>query len=99
MLIDGWDTLLTPRRTLGTICVHLSETGGFFHVRYSTLLHLPPLRFHCVGGCRDRTKDIVSLWSGPITALIYLGTSAAEVELMNVQFRLGYGHNLESSQT
>jgi hypothetical protein len=22
-----------------------------FYVRYSTLLHLPPFRFHCVGGC------------------------------------------------
>ncbi len=29
----------------------------FFYVRYSTLLHLPPLRFHCVGGCSDRTQD------------------------------------------
>jgi len=28
-----------------------------FYVRYSTLLHLPPLRFHCVGGCWDRTLD------------------------------------------
>jgi hypothetical protein len=28
-----------------------------FYVRYSTLLHLPPLRFHCVGGCWDRTQD------------------------------------------
>jgi hypothetical protein len=27
------------------------------YVRYSTLLHLPPLRFHCVGGCWDRTQD------------------------------------------
>jgi hypothetical protein len=31
-------------------------SGGFFgffsfYVRYSTLLYLPPLRFHCVGGC------------------------------------------------
>ncbi len=24
---------------------------GFFSVLYSTLLHLSPLRFHCVGGC------------------------------------------------
>jgi hypothetical protein len=24
---------------------------------YSTLLHLPPFRFHCVGGCCDRTQD------------------------------------------
>ncbi len=28
-----------------------------FYVRYSTLLHLPPLRFHFVGGCWDRSKD------------------------------------------
>jgi hypothetical protein len=27
-----------------------------FHVRYSTLLHLPPLRFHCVGGWRSKTR-------------------------------------------
>ena len=27
---------------------------GFFSVLYSTLFHLPPLRFHCVGGCWDR---------------------------------------------
>ncbi len=34
--------------------------GGFFwifDVRYSTLLHLPPLRFHCVGGGCHRTQD------------------------------------------
>jgi hypothetical protein len=31
---------------------------GFFYVcLYSTLLHLLPLRFHCVGGCWDRTQD------------------------------------------
>jgi hypothetical protein len=35
-------------------------TGGFFWifpVLYSPLLHLPPLRFHCVGGCWDRNQD------------------------------------------
>jgi hypothetical protein len=37
-------------------------TGEFYwifslFVRYSTLLHLPPLIFYCVGGCRDRTQD------------------------------------------
>ncbi len=32
---------------------------GFFsfNVSYSTLLNLPPLRLHCVGGCWDRTQD------------------------------------------
>jgi hypothetical protein len=30
---------------------------GFFYVLYSTLLHLPPLRFHCVRRCWDRTQD------------------------------------------
>jgi hypothetical protein len=29
--------------------------------RYSTLLHLPPLRFHCVGGCWDPTQDCCDL--------------------------------------
>jgi hypothetical protein len=28
-----------------------------FYVLYSILLHLPPLRFHCAGGCWDRTQD------------------------------------------
>ncbi len=27
--------------------------GYAFYVRYSTLLHLPPLRFRGVGGCRE----------------------------------------------
>ncbi len=29
----------------------------FFYMRYSTPFHLPPLRFHCVRGCWDRTQD------------------------------------------
>ncbi len=29
----------------------------FFYVMYPTLLHLPPHRFHCVGGCWDQTQD------------------------------------------
>ncbi len=29
----------------------------FFYVRYSTLLHLPPLRILCVGACWERTQD------------------------------------------
>ncbi len=28
-----------------------------YFVLYQTLLHLPPLRFHCVGGCCDRTQN------------------------------------------
>jgi hypothetical protein len=34
-------------------------TGGIFYifyVLYSTLLHLPPPRYHCVGGCWARTQ-------------------------------------------
>ncbi len=35
-------------------------TGGFWdfsYVLHSTLLHLPPLRIHCVGGCWERSQD------------------------------------------
>ncbi len=30
-----------------------------FFVRYSTVLHLPPLKFHCVRGCWDRTHGLL----------------------------------------
>ncbi len=32
-----------------------------FYGRYSTLLHLPFLKFLCVGGCWDRTQDFATL--------------------------------------
>jgi len=35
--------------------------GLDFYVLYATLLHLPPLRFQCVGGCWDRTQDCTCL--------------------------------------
>ena len=28
-----------------------------FYCRYSALLHLPPFKFYCVGGCWERTQD------------------------------------------
>ncbi len=46
------------------------KSGGFlrfFYVLYSTLLHLPPLRFHCVGGCWDRSNP--GLWHWQSDAL------------------------------
>ena len=44
---------------------HAAGVGGLtkfaffynFFVLYSTLLHLPPLRFHCADGCWERTQD------------------------------------------
>jgi hypothetical protein len=33
--------------------IFYSHFSLHFYVLYSTLLHLPPLRFHCVGGCWD----------------------------------------------
>ncbi len=32
-----------------------------FYVRYSILLHLPPFRFHIVGGCWVETRTVVTL--------------------------------------
>jgi hypothetical protein len=51
-----------PNTTL-TFQVQLS----MFYVLYSTLLHLPPLRFHCVGGCWDRTQDCCDFGIGSQT--------------------------------
>ena len=38
----------------------------FLYVLYSTLLHLPPLRFHCVGECWDRTQDCCDFGMGSL---------------------------------
>ncbi len=35
---------------------HTFQVLGFVYVLYSTLLHVPPLRFNSVGGCWDRTQ-------------------------------------------
>ncbi len=45
------------RYRLSFIWISYIFWGGFFFVLYSTLLHLPPLRFHCADGCWDRTQD------------------------------------------
>ncbi len=40
--------------------IYLKKQGDFliyFYVLYSTLLHLPPLRFHCVGECWNLIQD------------------------------------------
>ncbi len=34
----------------------------FCSVLSSTLLYLPPLRFHCVGGCWKKPKRLLRLW-------------------------------------
>ncbi len=36
---------------------NLYGNGAFFILLYSTLRHLPLLRFHCVAGCWDWTQD------------------------------------------
>jgi hypothetical protein len=37
--------------------VQITTVYSLFITIFSTLIHLPPLRFHCVGGCWDRTQD------------------------------------------
>ncbi len=44
-------------------------SGGFSFLKYFkeiylTVLHLPPLRFHCVDGCWDRTQDNYDFGNG-----------------------------------
>jgi hypothetical protein len=44
------------RLSLGDAKEEYNGKKGDFLVHFSTLLHLPPLRFHCVVGCWDRTQ-------------------------------------------
>jgi hypothetical protein len=50
-------------------------TGGFFvFFGNSTLLHLPPLTFHCVGGCWDQTQRIHLQESKRLNTYLPVGT-------------------------
>ncbi len=44
----------------------------FFSVLYSTLLHLPPLRFHSVGGCQDICDFGIACMSDVLTTRLDL---------------------------
>ncbi len=55
-----WIRICTIKsRILNTAFFHFSWSffDFFLYVLNLTLLHLPTLRFHCVGGCWDRTQD------------------------------------------
>ncbi len=56
-----WWRMLVERYSILTFRYNRIFLDFFFYVRYSTLLHMPPpLRFHCVGGCWDRSQDTVA---------------------------------------
>ena len=55
-----------------------------FYVLYSTLLHLSPLRFHCVGGFWDRTQDCCDFGINSQT-LKALGQISSTMRMLLVQ--------------
>jgi hypothetical protein len=52
-------TQVCPNKQIIMFKIFFFGGGGFFtfFVLYSTLLHLPTLRFHCTDGCWNRTQD------------------------------------------
>jgi hypothetical protein len=56
MLFKEMWVLLKLIPTITVVTVNRGFLFCFFGLN-STLLHLSPLRFHCVGGCWDRTQD------------------------------------------
>ncbi len=54
-------TLLTAEPFFVQNLVQTVEQTGIFYVLYLTLLNLPALRFHCFGGCWDRSPGLLRL--------------------------------------
>ncbi len=62
ILLTGYRTdTLFPQVQSMMLTILKGDFLGFnyvpYPVLYSTLFHQPPLRSHCVGGCRDRDQD------------------------------------------
>ncbi len=62
----------------------------FFFIRYSTLLHLPPLRFHCVGGCWDRTQDCCNFG---IDSQTLCSNHSARSHVQNIKWKIRIYHS------
>jgi hypothetical protein len=65
LLFDIWRTYLLKLRIEEPSHGNLDRGGIFFY--FSTLFHLPPLRFHYAGGCWDRTQDCCDFGIGSQT--------------------------------
>jgi hypothetical protein len=52
-----WNTVWRKRLRLEHMQTVNRTSRRIGFVQYSALLHLPPLTFHCAGGCWDRTQD------------------------------------------
>ncbi len=62
----------SPSREGLKLTKNIKSNGGFFlilKILFSTLFHLLPLRFRCVGGCRDWTQDCCDFGIGWTTRL------------------------------
>ncbi len=73
------------------------------NLQYSTLLHLPPLRFHCAGGCWDWTQeccdfgigsqtlttrlDLVHVYLYPVAWRVFLNTVDIHYTFILVEIR------------
>ncbi len=56
--------LLSDKNNVNTEKIFRRGIFFLFFCTFSTLLHLPPLRFHCLGGCRGWTQDSCDLGIG-----------------------------------
>ncbi len=72
--------------------LHVNIRNTFFSLQYSTLLHLPPLRFHCVDGCWDRTQDrcngCMGMQSDALTTRLDLISTGITVPAVRLSYTL-----------
>ncbi len=84
------------------IIILLKNRGIFwifsFYVRYSTLLHLPPLRFDCVLGCWDRTQDSCDYGIGWLTGFLFYACVYCRTQRLSQKERQADIHPLSNSR-
>ncbi len=66
----------------------------FFITLFNTMLHLPPLRFHCVGGCWDRTQESCNLDIGCHADTLTTRLDLIHTQLDLIHTRLDLIHNV-----
>ncbi len=80
----SYQEIFQQRSNEASFFIHIQKVGGFlviFYVLYSTLLHGPPLRFHCVRGCMlGSNPGLLRLWQMAIRKYITFFLHSAFIE-------------------
>ncbi len=77
--------------------INIWGKGALKKLSYSTLLHLPPLRIHCVEGCWDRTQAVADALTTRLDLILEIRQHTVETHDMQTVSCVQFHENPNNS--